>query len=265
MLKQLKSFFKLLTQRPHIPDRQKSNEMVATILNRRSCREFSDADIDEDDFNLILEAGRFAPSTANLQTWSFITFNRNEWREVFGRPIPFNGARAIVVCADSYRNNLFLTEFSHTPFVSHSFSIFNAGLAAMNMSITVECLGIRSIMLSDTGMTGLLDFSHLKEHLSLPEDVIPITTLVLGRSHKSDSVAPPRLNCNTVVMKKSYRQSSQEELEEWFERMKVGFKFLHPFSDLSSKISYYQGKMEVAEKELKRLFMKEKENDRSEG
>jgi nitroreductase len=261
MLRQIKSLFRLLTQRPHIPDRQKANELVTTLLSRRSCRAFSEEDIDEDDFTLILEAGRFAPSTANLQTWSFITFTRHEWREVFDRPIPFNGSRAIIICADWYRNKKLLNEFSYTPLVSTTFSIFNTGLAAMNMNITAECLGIRSIMLSDTGMTGLLDFSYLKKYLSLPEDVIPITTIVLGKSHSLDSVVPPRFDRDVVVMRKSYHQCSQAEIEEWFDRMKVGFKLLYPFSDFSSKISYYQEKMGVAERELKGIFIKEEGRD----
>jgi hypothetical protein len=196
-----------------------------------------------------------------MQTWSFITFTRDEWREKFDRPIPFNGARAILICADTCRNKQLLTEFSRTPFVSNTLAVFNAGIAAMNMNITAECLGIRSIMLSDTGMTGLLDFSYLREHLLLPEGVIPITTLVLGRSSATSSIAPPRLSRDSVVMKNSYRACPREELEEWFDRMKVGFKLLYPFSDLSSKIAYYQEKMETVEGKLEDLFKKEKEND----
>jgi hypothetical protein len=261
MLHQIKSLFKLFSQRPHIPDKQKANELVITILNRRSCRSFTDEDINDEDFSLILEAGRFAPSAANLQTWSFITFNRIEWNEVFGRPIPFNGARAVVVCADTYRHKQLLPEFSHAPLVSHTFSLFNAGLAAMNMNITAECLGIKSIMLSDTGMTGLLDFSYLKEHLELPEGVIPVTTLVLGISRDSSSISTPRLKKNAVVMSKSYQSCSREELGEWFDRMKIGFKFLYPFSDLSSKLTYYQKKMSEAEKEIKKVFFKDERND----
>jgi len=67
MLRQIKSFFKIFTQKPHIPDKQKANELVTTILNRRSCRSFTDGDFNDEDFSLILEAGRFAPSAANMQ------------------------------------------------------------------------------------------------------------------------------------------------------------------------------------------------------
>ena len=114
-------------------------------------------------------------------------------------------------------------------------------------------------MLSDTGMTGLLDFLYLKEHLSLPADVIPITTLVLGRSHTPGPVVPPRINRDAVVMRNAYREPPQEILEEWFDRMKVGFILLYPFAGLSSKISYYHERMETAERELRGIFLEERE------
>lgn len=265
MLKRLTAFYKLFTQKPSLPATQRGNATVSTILKRRSCRSFTRGDIGDDAFELILEAGRFAPSTANFQTWSFITFNRDGWTEVFKRPIPFNGARAIVVCADTHRNKPLFPEFSRVPLVSATFSIFNAGLAAMNMNLMAECLGVRSIMLSDTGFTGLLDFTYLKQHLGLPEDVIPLTTLVLGLSQSSDPVVAPRLSRQAVVMEKVYRDASREEMEDWVDRMKAGFKLLYPFSDFSSKITYYQGKMVSAERELKESLLKEGDHGGSTG
>lgn len=260
MLNLIKNFLKLLTQKPHLHDKLNKNEVVKIIFNRRSCRLFSDSEIKDEDFDLILEAGRFSPSTANLQTWSFITFTRNEWLEVFNRPLPFNGSRAIVIAADIHRLKPLLPEFSQTPFVSYSFAIFNAGLAAMNMNITAECLGIQSIMLSDTGTTGLLDFSYLKKHLSLPDGVIPITTLVLGIAREIPRISPPRLDRDAIVMKKYYRSCAEEYLHEWFEQMKIGFKLLYPFSDLSTKITYYEDRMKKANKELEELFLINRKN-----
>ncbi len=64
-----------------------------------------------------------------------------------------------LICADIFRLNSFLPEFRNTPFVNLSLAIFNAGLAAMSMNMAAEALGIRSIMLSETGRAGLLDSS----------------------------------------------------------------------------------------------------------
>ena len=187
-----KDWTKVFTGKPKASKKAGLNETVDLILNRRSCRLFSDEESGKEDLQTILEAGRFAPSTVNLQTWSFITFTKNEWHELFNRPIPFKGTFAVVICADSHRLKDFFPDFQEIPFVNLTFAIFNAGLAAMNMTIAAEALGFRSIMLSDTGRTGLLDFAHLREKLSLPDRVLPLTTLVLGRPVIKSPAIPPR-------------------------------------------------------------------------
>ena len=129
-----------------------AHQAIKLLCSRPSCRSFSAEPLSDEEIQSILEAGRFAPSTVNLQTWSFITFSREQWHETFNRPIPFKGAFAITNCADIFRLKKFLPDLEDTPFVNLSLAIFNAGLAAMSMNLTAESLGIRSIMLSETGM-----------------------------------------------------------------------------------------------------------------
>ena len=100
MYRFIKNFLFLFTGKPRA---LRSNETIDLILHRRSCRSFTDADIAREDLQTVLEAGRFSPSTVNLQTWTFITFDRRQWRATFDRPLPFNGAQAIVICADPVR------------------------------------------------------------------------------------------------------------------------------------------------------------------
>jgi len=48
------------------------NEVLKTIKNRRTIRRFKPNPIDEEMLQMILEAGRWAPSFSNLQPWKFI-------------------------------------------------------------------------------------------------------------------------------------------------------------------------------------------------
>jgi nitroreductase len=48
------------------------NEVLNTIKNRRTIRKFKPHPIDEEKLQMILEAGRWAPSFSNLQPWKFI-------------------------------------------------------------------------------------------------------------------------------------------------------------------------------------------------
>lgn len=255
MVRFIKNFLFLFSGKPKVLKNKREHETIDIILNRRSCRLFIDEEISNDALKIILEAGRFAPSTVNLQTWSFITFSKRQWHEVFSRPIPFQGAYAVIICADIYRLRKLVPDLQETPFVNLSFAIFNAGLAAMNMTIAAEALGLKSIMLSETGKTGLLDFAHLKGKLDLPNGVLPLTTLVLGKTGIQIPGIPPRQPWDTVVMEKTYKHSASENLREWFYQMFIAFKLTHPLSSFSKQIGFYKKKMLEAEEDIKRQYL----------
>ena len=254
MLRSLKNFLFLFTGTPRVAKAAGQNETIRLILERRSCRSFTDQLLSSDDIQTILEAGRFAPSTVNLQTWSFITFTREQWQETFERPIPFHGAHAVVICADIFRLRDLMPDFHDTPFVNLSLAVFNAGLAAMNMTIAAEALGIRSIMLSETGRTGLLDITFLREKLKLPEAVLPLTTLVLGRQPRVLPGIPPRQPRDATVMQQCYDTSAGSRLKDWFDQMFIGFKITHPLSSFDKQIAFYRKKMIEAETDVKNMF-----------
>ena len=53
------------------------NDFIKTIMERRSVRAYTDRQLSESDLDLILEAGRFAPTAHNGQPWHF-TVIQNE-------------------------------------------------------------------------------------------------------------------------------------------------------------------------------------------
>ena len=81
-----KAIIRIISRKPRIPPSLSNNALLTTVLNRRSVRNFSSADIPEDVFAAILEAGRVAPSTVNLQTWTFGVFSNSKWREMLIDP-----------------------------------------------------------------------------------------------------------------------------------------------------------------------------------
>lgn len=54
------------------------SETLETIRNRRSIRAFREEQIKENDLETILEAGKYAPSAANQQSWHFTVVQRKE-------------------------------------------------------------------------------------------------------------------------------------------------------------------------------------------
>ncbi len=57
---------------------KESDIMLDVIKRRRSVRHFDGREIPDEVMNVILEAGRWAPSGANMQPWRFIVVSQKE-------------------------------------------------------------------------------------------------------------------------------------------------------------------------------------------
>ena len=256
----IRSLARLLSGKPKIPPSLADNPLLQVILNRRSVRSFTSQDIPEDVFAAILEAGRLAPSTVNLQTWAFAVFDSALWQQTFGYSIPFHRNRAVIVITDTFRDRQVLDVFSYSPLVEHTVAVMNASLAAMNMNIAAEALGISSVMLSETGRSGLLDAKYLQEKLYLPGNAIPLMTIVFGYARGPYPPMPPKLPYEQVFFKGQYQPPDRETMESWLAQMIAGYKASHMRSSFQSQVSIYQNKIGQAEADLREMIF-DREND----
>lgn len=253
----VQSIRRILAGKPRVPPSLADNQVLAVILKRRSVRSFARKEIPDDVLAAILEAGRLAPSTVNLQTWSFATFTPASWREIFGRRLPFGGNRAVMVMGDTHRVRLALDAFPRSPMVEYTIAVMNASLAAMSMNIAAEALGVSSVMLSERGRTGLLDAGYLKEKLGLPARVFPIMTIVLGYPRGSYPPMPPKLPLEQICFEGRYRETGAGVMEDWLAQMKAGYWASHPLSSFDAQLRVYVSKIGQAEVELQALVSHE--------
>jgi nitroreductase len=260
LLDTLRSLVRLLRGKPNVPPALADNALLRTLLNRRSVRSFRAEAIPEDVFAAILEAGRLAPSTVNLQTWSFAVFDAPLWQQTFGQSIPFHGSRAVIVIADSFRDRQVLDVFPYSPLVEHTVSVMNASLAAMAMNIAAEVLGVASVMLSETGRSGLLDLRFLKEKLCLPEHAVPLMTIVFGYPRGAYPPMPPKLPAQQVFFKGQYAPPDQAIMQSWLSQMVAGYNASHLGSSFEKQLQVYQRKIGQAEADLQAVvYYREKE------
>lgn len=243
----------ILRGRPAVPASLHDNALLQTVLRRRTTRRFTSDQIPDDVFTAILEAGRLAPSTVNLQTWSFAVFDAAGWRERFGAGIPFRGARAVVVLGDTHRDKRVLDVFPRSPLVEYTVAVMNASLAAMNMAVAAEALGVSSVMLSETGRTGVLDAGFLRERLALPAGVFPLMTVVFGYRSGPAMPMPPKLPLDAICFSGEYRETSPAELDEWLGATVAGYKAMRPLSSFEAQLGVYRSKIEQAERDLQAL------------
>jgi nitroreductase len=253
LIETARSLVRLLKGRPRVPPSLADNKLLQVILKRRSVRTFSAQAIPEDIFAAILEAGRVAPSTVNLQTWSFAVFDGEMWRQTFDRPIPFHGQRAVIIIADTFRARQVLDVFPYSPLVEHSVAVMNASLAAMNMNVAAEALGVSSVMLSETGRSGLLDAGYLKEKLKLPEGTVALMTIVFGYARGAYPPMPPKLPAEQIFFNGQYQPPDRATMESWLSQMRAGYKASHLSSSFENQVRVYQSKIAQAEADLQAM------------
>ncbi len=260
LAKTIRSLVRLLRGKPQIPASLADQPLLKVIFRRRSIRSFSSQPIPDDAFRAILEAGRLAPSTVNLQSWTFAVFDSGLWQQTFGRPIPFRGNRAVIVISDTYRYRQVFNEFPDCPLTEYTIGVMNASLAAMNMNLAAEALGVSSVMLSETGRSGILDAKYLKETLHLPEGTVPLMTMVFGYARGAYPPMPPKLPMQQITMAGRYQPPDRAALQSWLEQMIVGYNASHPGASFQGQVSIYQNKINQAENDLKEMiFRREKQ------
>jgi nitroreductase len=249
----IKNLLKILAGKPQVPPSLRENQLLQVILNRRSVRRFKQQDIPDDVFSAILEAGRLAPSTVNMQTWTFAVFNADLWQGIFSKPIPFKANKALIILGDVHRAKQVLDVFPSSPMVEYTVGVMNASLAAMNMNIAAEALGVSSVMLSETGRSGLLDAAYLKEKLGLPDEVLPIMTIVFGYARGNYPPMPPKLPLSQICIHGKYQNPDIAIMNTWLEQMKTGYQASHLGTSFESQLQIYRDKIGKAEDDLEAM------------
>ena len=261
LVKTIKSLAKILRGKPKTPASLADNEMLQVIYKRRSVRSFTAQPIPDDVFSAILEAGRLAPSTVNLQSWTFAIFDSALWLQTFDRSIPFHGNRAVIVISDSARYRQVLEDFPYRPLTEYTIAVVNASLAAMNMNVAAEALGVSSVMLSETGRSGILDAKYLKEKLNLPDGTVPLMTIVFGYARGAYPIMPPRLPMERILLNGQYQPSDRATMENWLEQMIAGYNASHLGTSFKTQLDIYQSKIGQAEDDLNEIVFYRKKQD----
>jgi len=147
------------------------NEVLNAIKRRRTIRKFKSDPIDEEMLEMILEAGRWAPSFSNLQPWRFIVIQdqglKNSLDEAAKESVLHLGINeapiVILVCVDRRIDPLHAIE---------------AGAAAtQNMTLAAHSLGLGAGWI---GIWGTEAEASIQKIFKLPEMVRAVSLIPIG-------------------------------------------------------------------------------------
>ncbi|MFX0083378.1 MAG: nitroreductase family protein [Candidatus Hodarchaeota archaeon] len=135
------------------------------IKARRSIRAFQDKPIPEKEIEMILEAGRWAPSASNRQPWQFIVVKSKDILKKIARVTGYGWFIA---------EASFAIAIMGKPRVSGKWYVIDTSLVSMNMMLMAWSLGIGSCWI------GSMNKEKVKQILGLNADDYLLTVLPFG-------------------------------------------------------------------------------------
>ncbi|MDR0376981.1 MAG: nitroreductase family protein [Spirochaetaceae bacterium] len=139
-------------------------------VKRYSVRKFDPAPVEPEKLARILEAGRIAPTAANKQPQRILVVTQTEGLAKIDRSTPcrFGAPLVLVVCYD--KNECAARQYDGEPS-----GWVDASIIATHMMLQAADIGIGStwVMHFDPAVT--------REEFSLPENLVPVAMLVMGR------------------------------------------------------------------------------------
>lgn len=163
------------------------NETIKTILNRRSIRSYQPKQITDEELNMILKAGTYAPSAMNQQSSHFTVIQNKEimdelvalGKEAINQDLnPFYNAPTVVL--------VFAKKDNIAPVQDASLAMQNLFLAAASLNIGscwVHC--INRIFSTDKGKV-------FQRKLGIGEEYMSVAACILGYPAESAKEAAPR-------------------------------------------------------------------------
>lgn len=152
-------------------------EFDKVIEKRASYRNYNDQDVSYEDLMSVLNAARLAPSSGNLQNWSFIVVRKSELKEEIMKA-SMNQTwilQAPVLIVVASRNENIKRHYGDRG--EKLYSIQNCAASINNLLLKSTDLGLASCWIN------AFDDQALKRILKLPDTVLPQAIISLGYSN----------------------------------------------------------------------------------
>lgn len=144
---------------------------------RYSLRKFSQKPVEKEKLDLVLKAGRLAPTACNYQPQRILVIEDEEALEDLKKctPYHFNAPMALLICYDN-------TASWKRGFDGKDSGDIDASIVATHLMLQAAELGL------GTTWVGHFDPAAVKKEFLLPENIVPVALLPLG--YPAEDAAP---------------------------------------------------------------------------
>jgi nitroreductase len=176
------------------------NETIKTILSRRSIRAYKQDQLKDEELQIILNAGLFAPSAMNQQLWHFTAVQNNEMLKKINEgcrtAMLKSGVKALEDRANAENFNIFYSAPTVIIVSCDPRAIApqnDCSLALQNMFLSAESLEIGSCWIHAIAqMLNSEDGLALKKALGIPDGYTVICSGSFGYKANGSPDAPQR-------------------------------------------------------------------------
>lgn len=200
-------------------------EALEVMNQHRTYRNFDETyQLSEEELQKILQASRQAPSWMNGQMYSIIVVKDRGIREQLvamnpGNPHVLNSSVFLVFVADLKRTQKVAEHYGVEYRINEGFdpvitAVTDTALALENAVIATEALGLGSVVVG----TIRKDIAEVSELLKLPDYVLPVAGLSIGKPNVEMQVKP-RLPEQAVIHYDTYKDYDYSLIETYDETM----------------------------------------------
>ncbi len=156
-------------------------ELLELLKKRFSVRKFENKKVEKEKLDLILEAGRVAPTACNFQPQRILVLENEDALEKLKKctPYHFHAPLALVICYDKSVSWKRSDD-------SYDMGEVDASIVTTQMMLEVESIGL------GTTWVGSFDINKLKTEFNIPENIVPVAILPIG--YPRADVAPNPLH-----------------------------------------------------------------------
>lgn len=173
-------------------------DILELIKTRRNIKEFIPKFVDWDKISKILDAGRHAPSSGNIQNWKFIVVIENELKKQIAEAALqqydlINAGVLIIICGEPEK-----AERYYGLRGERLYTIQNCAAAIQNMLLEAHALGLGARWI------GAFEEEMVKQLLSIPEEIRPQAIIAVGYP-KTIPPKPPKMPLESLVFFNKWR------------------------------------------------------------
>lgn len=198
------------------------NEVIESLFNRKSVRQYEDRPISDEDKKIIFDAALQAPSAGNMTLYSVIDVTDKKLKETLAvtcdnQPFIATAPLVLVFCADYHRwygafKDCAGEDVRKPSYGDFLLAVADALIAAQNCVVAAESLGIGSCYIGDITE----NYETHKELLGLPKHVAPAAMLCFGYPTESQKVRqkPTRFKAEDIFFENTYDEKKANNMKE---------------------------------------------------